>query len=173
MSLSTETHKNSQECEYKSNLKMLRQIDLFARLPIESLKVFAYLCERETFQPGDVLFSQGEDNGQAYYIIEGSARLVDLEKDPDASLRTYEAGTFLGRLTLIGQTNRLYTLIARTQMHCLLLSREKFSQALDPFPQLYPLIMQVVATKIANWEKQNLRRGQDGQTAMPVGVSML
>ena len=173
MSLSTETHKDGQACEYKSNLDILRQIDLFARLPIESLKVFAYLCERETFQPGDVLFSQGEDDGQAYYIIEGSARLVDLEKDPDTSLGTYAAGTFLGRLILIGQTNRLYTLIARTRMHCLLLSREKFTQALEPFPQLYPLIMQAIATKIVNWEKQNLRHGRDGQTAMPVGVSML
>lgn len=173
MSSSTETRKGDRRCEFTDNLEMLRQIDLFARLPIESLKVFAYLCERETYQPEDVLFRQGEDDGQAYYIIEGAARLIDTEQGPDIVLRSYGAGTFLGRLALTGQLNRLYTLVAETRVHCLLLSREKFIQALEPFPQLYPLIMKVIVENIVNWEKQVRHRGQSGNGRIPVGVSML
>lgn len=173
MNSPTETPEDGQGCEFTHNLEILRQIDLFARLPIESLKVFAYLCEREIYQPEDVLFRQGEDDGQAYYIIEGSARLVDADQDPATVLRSYAPGTFLGRLALTGQLNRLYTLVAETRVHCLLLSREKFIQALEPFPQLYPVIMKVIVDNVVNWEKQLRRRGQGGNGIMPVGVSML
>ena len=135
MNSPTETPEGDQGCEFTHNLEILRQIDLFARLPIESLKVFAYLCERETYQPEDVLFRQGENDGQAYYIIDGSARLVDADQDPATVLRSYGPGTFLGRLALTGQLNRLYTLMAETRVHCLLLSREKFMRSLEKLYQ--------------------------------------
>jgi hypothetical protein len=42
-------------CEYQENLDILRQTYFFSGLPLESLKIFAYLCTREKFKEGEVL----------------------------------------------------------------------------------------------------------------------
>ena len=39
----------SPSSEYQENLDILRQTYFFSGLPLESLKVFAYLCTREKF----------------------------------------------------------------------------------------------------------------------------
>ena len=72
---SLETDKLTAGCELDQNLELLRQTYLFSGIPLETLKVFAYLCSREKFQEGEYLFRQGEDDGQAFYIISGHAVL--------------------------------------------------------------------------------------------------
>jgi len=48
----------SPSCEYQENLGILRQTYFFSGLPLESLKIFAYLCTREKFREGEFLFRQ-------------------------------------------------------------------------------------------------------------------
>ena len=88
-------------CEFTQNLEILRRIDFFAGLPIETLKLFAYLCERETFGAGDYLFTQDEDDGQALYLISGQALLVHAAEDGELQVRQLGPGEFLGGLSLL------------------------------------------------------------------------
>jgi len=76
MSSNLEKSNPGRSCEFQENLNILRQISIFSPLPLDSLKVFAYLCNRERFKKGDFLFKQDEDDGQAFYIISGEAVLV-------------------------------------------------------------------------------------------------
>ena len=57
MNSSAADNKTGGSCEFQENLEILRQIDFFAGLPIETLKIFAYLCSREKYQAGDYLFA--------------------------------------------------------------------------------------------------------------------
>ena len=47
--------KNSEHphSEFQDNLNLLRQTYFFSGLPLETLKVFAYLCTRQKFDPGE------------------------------------------------------------------------------------------------------------------------
>ena len=46
-------------CEFQDNLNLLRQTYFFSGLPLETLKVFAYLCDREKFRSGRTSVSAG------------------------------------------------------------------------------------------------------------------
>ena len=63
-------------CEYKDNISILRQMEFFSKMPLETIKIFAYLCTKEIFKSGDYLFRQGDDDGQAFYLLSGKVSLL-------------------------------------------------------------------------------------------------
>ena len=114
MNLSEEKSEACPSCEFQENLNILREIYFFSTLPMDSLKVLAYLCARETYKPGDYLFRQGEDDGRAIYIVSGTAKLIHEREDEDLMIRDYSTGDYLGGLVLVGNMRRLFSLKAET-----------------------------------------------------------
>jgi len=162
-------------CEYQENLDILRQTYFFSGLPLESLKIFAYLCTREKFREGDFLFQQGEEGGEALCILSGEALLERTVAGAARPIRTVGAGEFVGGLTLIGQTRRLYSLRALQETICLVLSRDKFSKTLDQFPEQRYRIFKAVVAAINDWEErflEGMAEACDGCTSR-LGVSLL
>jgi CRP-like cAMP-binding protein len=153
----------------------MRQIDFFSALPLEVAKVFAYLCTREIFKSGDYLFQQNEDDGQAFYIISGKARLIHREDGQELIIRDYETGSFFGRLALMGSMRRLFSMQAVTDVTCLTITREKFLKALNQFPDQMPRIIKSVVETIQAWEKGFLaHRTESCETCMhKIGVSIV
>ncbi len=154
MNSNTEKNNDATTCEYTENLNILRQVDFFSALPLEAAKVLAYLCHRIHFKAGDFLFKQDDEDEQAYYIISGSARLFKIIADREQVVRDYEEGEFLGRLALMGAMRRLFSLRARTDMTCLTISREKFTKALERFPDVMPKLVKVIVENVYGWEKR-------------------
>lgn len=175
MSWSAEKNESCPTCEFQKNLNILREIYFFSALPIDTLKVFAYLCTQENFKPGDYLFTQEDDDGQAFYLISGEAELLRSENGSEAIIRKYTAGDFSGALTLLGNTPRLFSLKASSPVTCLILSREKFSHAMNQYPQLMPSIFHAVVDKIHHWEELFLRERSEECKAckQKIGVSLI
>jgi len=157
----SENNDNCIACEFQDNLAVLREINFFARLPLEALKIFAYLLTREVFKPGDYLFHQHEDAGHGLYIISGTAELVRAEGDQEKIIREYGENTFLGGLNLLGNIQQLYSLRATSELTCLVLTREKFTTALDQFPELKPKVLQALIQRIREWEEGFLAEHAD------------
>jgi CRP/FNR family transcriptional regulator, cyclic AMP receptor protein len=175
MSWSAEKNESCLTCEFQQNLNILREIYFFSALPIDTLKVFAYLCTRENFKPGDYLFAQDDDDGQAFYLISGEAVLIRSENGSEVTIRNYTAGDFSGALTLLGNTPRLFSLKASTPVTCLILSREKFVHAINQYPQFMPNIFHAVVEKIHHWEELFLNERSEGCKAcrQKIGVSLI
>jgi len=175
MNLSSGKNEEYQSSEFQENLEILRQIYLFSSLPLENLKVFAYLCTRETFNQGEHLFRQGDDDGQAFYIISGKARLVHTNGGAEQIIRDYETGEFLGGMVLLGNMHRLFSLKASTEVTCLILTREKFCTTVQQFPDLMPRIIKSVVERISAWESGFLVSRGDGceVCGQKVGVSLV
>jgi len=150
----SEKHEESLSGEFQENLSLLRQIEFFSGLPIESLKVFTYLCTRETFKEGDYIFSQDDDDGQAVYIVSGTARLVRTDDDSELVIRDYEKDVFLGGMALLGTMRRLFSLKAVTDVTCLVLTRTKFIKAMEQFPDLWPKVVNAMVESIRIWEER-------------------
>jgi len=174
MSLS-ETNKSTPSSEFQENLQILRQIYFFSGLPLETLKIFAYLCTREKFKQGEHIFRQNEDDGQAFYIVEGKARLERKDNGVAAEVRDCETGEFLGGLTLLGEKGRLFSLKSVTDTTCLVLNREKFAKTMEQFPDLLMKICKAVAHSIHNWEKRLLTAQEDqcGECMVRMGVTLI
>ena len=150
----TEKNQLSKSSEFQENLEILRQMDFFSALSLEALKVFAYLSTRATFREGDYLFHQDDNDGKAFYILSGEAVLVRQDGGEDFVLKHYSEGEFLGGLALLGDMRRLFSLRASTDMACLMLSRDKFSKALEQFPELTPRVFKTMVERVRAWEER-------------------
>ena len=162
-------------CEFQENLSFLRQIDFFSTLPLEVNKILAYLCSREKYKQGDYLFQEKDNDEQAYYIINGTTRLFYDEAGKEKMIRDYESGAFFGRLSLLGNMPRLFSMKALGEVTCLTLNREKFTKALSQFPDQMPKIIKAVAESIQGWEKRFVKHGaKNCQACMHnIGVSLV
>ena len=170
-----EKNNSTPSSEFQENLEFLRQIYFFSGLPLETLKVFAYLCTRENFKQDEYIFSQDEDDGRAFYIINGQAQLERKDNGEATRVRDYTTGEFIGGLTLLGETKRLYSLKSTTDTTCLVLSREKFSKTMEQFPSLLAKICNAVAKNIDTWEERFLsdRADQCGECLNKLGVTLI
>jgi CRP-like cAMP-binding protein len=170
-----EKDNDSDAGEYQENLKFLRQVDFFSGLPLEAIKVFAYLCTREFYKTGDYIFQKDDEGQQAYYIISGSASLLHTANDDEQAVRDYGDGDFIGRLALLGSMRHLFSLKARTDVACLTITSEKFSKALAQFPDVMPKMIRVIVENIYNWEKRFVarRKPECSDCFKEIGVSLV
>ena len=170
-----EKNNTAPSSEFQENLELLRQIYFFSGLPLETLKVFAYLCTRENFKQDEYIFNQDEDDGQAFYIIKGQARLERHLNGDTNQFRDYSTGDFIGGLTLLGETKRLFALKSVTETTCLVLSREKFTKTIEQFPNLLGKICNAVAKNIDLWEERFLADYSDqcGNCLHKLGVTLI
>ena len=125
-------------------------------MPIEGLKVFAYICERERFKSGDFIFSQNEDDARAYFLISGTAELVRTINGEEHVLHEIIEEEFIGGLALLGVMRRMYSLRAKSDMVVLTIERDKFASAMSQFPDVWPKIVRAVAEGINTWEERYL-----------------
>jgi len=172
---SLEKNNSTPSCEFQENLEILRQTYFFSSLPLETLKIFAYLCSREKFRQGEHIFRQDEDDGQAFYIIDGQARLERTDNGTTTEIRDLKTGEFLGGLTLLGETRRLFSLKSVTDTTCLVLNRGKFLKTMEQFPNMLVRICNAVAQSIDTWEDRFLsdRSAQCGDCRSRLGVTLI
>lgn len=161
--------------EFQENLATLRQIAFFSKLPMEKLKLFAYLCDRVSYKKGDFLFQQGDDDGQAFYFISGKAQLLYEHDGQPNVVREYETSSFIGGIAILGKNRRIYSLKASEQTVCLVLEREKFLRIIEQFPDLLLPAIQGNLENIHAWEKHflNMHSIDCKQCCHFLGVSVL
>lgn len=160
--------------EYQANLEILVQLPLFAGLPLEPLKVLAYLCRREIYKPGEIIFHEHEVDPNAYYLLEGKAVLFT-ESDGEAEFIEFGERDFLGSMSLFCDLKRLFSLKAQTRVICLVLSREKFQKVVERFPEISPKMVQAIIAGVYAWEEQWLREHATGceHCRQRLGVSLV
>ena len=101
--------------------------------------------ERIAFLPGDVIFRQDDDGDCAYFIEEGT---VEIERDADGrvlKLGTMDKGRLLGEIALIDRGVRSGTATAKTNVVCLVITRDHFDRYMHG---LDPLMRMIISTLI-------------------------
>jgi CRP/FNR family transcriptional regulator, cyclic AMP receptor protein len=162
-------------CEITDNISVLREIHFFAGLPLEVVKLFAYLCTRECFKMDEFLFRQGDDDGCAYYLLTGEVNLLVCNSAGEQVLRRYAQRSFFGSLALLGPLPRLFSMQAATDLCCLVLTRDKFTKILEQFPEIQPKIVSSIVNRMLKWEKQLLKEleGDFNSCQHSIGISLL
>lgn len=88
--------------EYQEHLEIMREIPYFSGLDLEAQKLLAYLCVREKFSSGETIFSTGDIDKSAYYIISG--KMEAFLDEGDIKIQSFKTGDFVGALSLIGNS---------------------------------------------------------------------
>jgi CRP-like cAMP-binding protein len=175
MSSNSEGLSPGASCEITDNIGILREINFFSGLPLEVVKLFAYLCTRESFKAGGFLFHQGDDDGCAYFTLKGEVELMHRSNGADETLRRYPEGSFFGSLSLMAPMPRLFSLRAATDLNCLVLTREKFAKITEQFPEITPRIISSIVSRVLKWEKQALKALENdlARCQQGIGISLL
>ncbi|WP_319761610.1 cyclic nucleotide-binding domain-containing protein [Maridesulfovibrio sp.] len=140
--------------EYQEHLEIMREIPYFSGLELEAQKLIAYLCVRDKFAAGEEVFASGDLDQSAYFIISGT---MEAYLDSGSiKVQSFKDGNFVGALSLIGSSKRLFTLKATSDCVCIRLTREKFKKAQEQYPEISTKFLKATVNMISHWEERFL-----------------
>ncbi|WP_421901022.1 Crp/Fnr family transcriptional regulator [Maridesulfovibrio sp.] len=156
--------------EYQEHLEIMREITYFSGLDLEAQKLIAYLCVREKFSAGDEVFASGDLDQSAYYLISGSMEAF-LDAGP-TKIQSFKEGDFVGALSLIGDSKRLFTLKATSDCVCIRLTSEKFKKAQEQYPVINSKFLKATVDMISNWEERFIANYNTGCSGCTTGIGL-
>lgn len=110
-------------------LQLLRRMPVFAQLSKSQTEVLLGHMEEVTFPESSALFEEGDHGDRLYYIIAGFLEVVKAAGTSQARiLASMGPGESLGEMAIIDELPRSATVVARSEVHALVLTREAFDQ---------------------------------------------
>lgn len=155
--------------EYQEHLEIMREIPYFSGLDLEAQKLLAYLCVREKFNTGETVFSCGDIDQSAYFIIEGT---MEAFLDNETKVQSFKAGDFVGALSLIGDSKRLFSLKTTSDCVCIQLTSDKFKKAQEQYPEISNKFLKATVDMISSWEERFIANYDNGCTGCNVGIGL-
>jgi len=148
----------SGRCELETNLDVLRKIPVFSGIPLQRLKLYAYLCKRARYGAGEFIFRQGDPDDRGYVLLSGRAQIVREYEDHSVFLNELHTGEFFGGLALLSDIKRLFSVKAATDIDCLTLDRESFRKMLIQFPEVGIKVLDLMIRRVVHMEEKLMRK---------------
>ncbi len=136
--------------------ELLRQVPLFADISPAQLKLLAFASERIAFEPGQVLFNEGEAADAAYVIVEGEAEVLVAAPGGAVTVARLSQRDFVGEIGILCEVPRTATVRATTRLATLKISKELFFKLVAEFPNMALAIMRELGRRIDATNKQLL-----------------
>lgn len=133
----------------KDEVDLLRRIPLFADIDPAKLKLLAFTSERLSYQPGQILFEQGDSGDAAYVVMSGEADILVDNGDERIKVASVHANDFIGEIAILCDIPRTATVQASTKLETLKISKDRFLGLLTEFPEMAIEIMRVLADRLA------------------------
>lgn len=123
--------------------KAAAAIPLLAVLKPREREQVLRTAREQTYAPGEVVVREGDPATRLYLISSGTARV---EVGDHGQVGTLKAGDFFGELALIEEHGRTATVIAETELTCLLISAWEFRASLEEHPEMaIPMLKAIIA----------------------------
>jgi CRP-like cAMP-binding protein len=127
----------------------------FKNLSYKELKVLIKLMHNRCFQPGEVIFSQG-DRGIALYIIHDGEVIVErcAENGRKVKLASFSKGDFFGELAMLDDETRSASAIAVRETVLAVIFKPDLDEYIEKYPKkglkILRGISQIIATRLRN-----------------------
>ena len=133
----------------KDEVRMLREVPLFAGMETAKLKLLAFTSDRVTFSADEVLFHQGDVGDAAYLILVGKADI--LVDSPNGQIKVAEIAdnSVVGEIAILCDAARTATVKATTPIEALRIRKEQFLKLLADFPDVTIQVMRVLADRLS------------------------
>lgn len=127
----------------------LAQVPLFHNAPERALDIAASAVRKRAYEPGAIVFQEG-DQGEALYIIaRGLVKLskVDLEGH-EKTLAILQPPEFFGEMALLGHASRSATAVTLNEMHAYLLFDDDFRRLISDYPAISLNLTSTLAARL-------------------------
>ncbi len=132
----------------KDEFNLLRGIPLFAGMEPAKLKLLAFASDRVIFEPGSVLFRQGETADCAYVILAGEAEIRIETIEGEIKRVTVGPQSVVGEVAILSDTPRLATVTALTSVEALRITKDHFHKLLACCPGTMAEIIRVLSERL-------------------------
>lgn len=140
--------------ELLENLDILRKLSAFAGLPMEIIKLYAYIAKRQVYRPREMIFTQGEPAFRAHVIVSGRVRLFTERNKKELELQELGPSNFFGYMSLLADFTWPLSSQAAADTELLILEREGFRRVLVQFPeQCVTVVERLVQMRIRRMRK--------------------
>jgi CRP-like cAMP-binding protein len=116
----------------KPTADLLSTVDLFQSLSKRELQRLMATAKELSFDAGDVVVNEGDEDGRFYLVLDGEARIVKGKR----TLATLGPGDYFGEISLVDGEPRSATVIAASPIRALSLARWNFRPLLDEHPAI-------------------------------------
>ena len=145
------------KCELSEHANVLRGVDVFSSLPMERLKLLAFLSKRVSYGEGEFLFRQGDLDPHGYILISGVAEVMREYETHSLILARLQAGDFFGGLALLSNIRRLFSARAVENLDVLRIDRESFQKIMIQFPEMGIRVVDAMIQRITEFEEKLFR----------------
>ena len=112
-------------------------VSLFSSLTEEERERLAASLMKAPFAPGEAIVVQGKEVRHLYVLTQGSVEvLVAVPGAPPRVVASLEAPNFFGEMGMLTGEPRRATVVARSEVECWRLDKERFQEVLTARPQI-------------------------------------
>jgi hypothetical protein len=98
----------------------------------------------ETYEPGEIIFRQGESGDVAYFVQSGEVQVLEEEGGVEKPIGVLSEGQYFGEMALLSNAPRNATVRARTAAKLAVLGKGNFLTMLSVMPHIHEDIMKTV-----------------------------
>jgi CRP/FNR family cyclic AMP-dependent transcriptional regulator len=141
--------------EKEHRIDILQKVHLFKGLRRNLLmKLLVDLIEKE-YEPGELIFSEGEIGKALYIILDGSVALTKKGKADGDVLAKLPAGSYFGELALIDQMPRFATAAAEERTTLLIMYKSYFDDLIKGSPAISSRVLLNLVELLTAYVRKN------------------
>jgi len=160
----------------EDEVRSLQKFRMFHQVESGKLKLLAMISDRVVFQPGEVIYEQGDASDAVYIVLEGQFKVSLRTPDGVIDFAQHVRGALLGEAGVLCDQKRMVTITAETSVVALRLDREPFLQLLKESPPFNHAVMRELGRQIMDLNNicaqlvQKLPKGAAGADAGRIAV---
>ena len=132
----------------------LKRISIFSSLSSYELRKIAEVVAEEDFEPGEIIFSEGEFGESMYLVVDGKISIFTGRPPAIKVLASFEKGNFFGEMGLYDDKPRAASAIADVHSRTLVLRKGEFCDLISEFPMVALGIMKELNNRIRATNKK-------------------
>ena len=141
-------HGDSGQNEVGMDAELLAHIPFFSGLDRSRLKLLAFTSERQTLEPKEVLFKQGDFADEACVIVDGTFSIIAETAEGRVKVADAGRGGVIGELALLCDAPRTATVQANERCTILKIAKDTFIQLINDNPAVGANLSHILASKL-------------------------
>jgi CRP/FNR family cyclic AMP-dependent transcriptional regulator len=129
---------------------LIRRVPVFSAIGPDKQKLLCFSSERLTFEPGQVMFREGDAADAAYVVIDGTVEITVEAPGGPLLVNTLGESDVVGETAIFGDVPRTATATAKTRLETLRVSKDLFLDLVRDNADAAMQINRILATRLAN-----------------------
>ncbi|KAJ3070696.1 hypothetical protein HDU98_006297 [Podochytrium sp. JEL0797] len=142
---------------YYPYINILMRFTLFASFPRDIMEKVCLSAYEMTRRKGQTIITKGEEGAEIFFILSGVVSIFVEDKE----LSSLQMPVFFGELGVLFKFKRTATVIAKTDVAMVVVTRQKLDEILATAPLVQAEVEKFSANKEIWWLKQQYASGQE------------